>query len=146
MKNLKMLLSAMLFIVFTTGALAQNNNYKSQTVSPSGVLTDHNNTTIGTIESDGTFKNANGEVIGKLVKNAGDPSKFDFSDKTGKKVATVLNNGTVVDTNGKVLYTVSAPDAKGYCKVFDTDNKEIGMVHEDHKHKGAVLMHATKKK
>ena len=147
MKKLKAILLAFMSIIFVAAlAQAQNGKYKSQVVSSTGVLTDENNTKIGTIESDGSFKDMSGNVIGKFIKNTGDPSRFDFSDKSGKKIATILADGTVKDLNGNVLYTVSAPDTNGYCKVYDSTGKEIGIVHEDHKHKGACMMHSSKKK
>jgi hypothetical protein len=144
MKNVKSIVATILiFACVAAGAMAQAK--KMQKVSDVGILTSDAGVKVGTIEMNGTFKNANGMVIGKVVKNAKDASKYDYYDGTGKVAAIISADGTVKDLNGVVLYTLSAPDANGYCTVYDASGAEFGKVHEKYKHKGVCLMHASKK-
>jgi uncharacterized protein YdeI (BOF family) len=145
MKNIKSIIAVLMLFV-CIGASAQAQNYKAQTVSPTGILTNESNVKIGTIEPNGDLRDSKGMLIGRFIKNTSDPSSFDFSDKTGRKIATVLNDGTVKDPSGKTLYTVSAPDENRYCKVYDAEGKEVGFVYEDQKQKGPMLIHFLKKK
>ena len=144
MKNVTSIIATMLvFVCIATGAMAQAK--KVQKVSDMGVLTNEAGVKIGTIEMNGTFKNTSGVVIGKVVKNPKDESMFDFSDKDGRAIASVSKDGKVKDMEGKILYTISAPDANGYCIVYDANGAVFGKVHEKHKHTGPCIMHASKK-
>ncbi|MBC7451040.1 MAG: hypothetical protein H7259_06090 [Cytophagales bacterium] len=152
MKTLTSLFSGLMLCTFVaasvqaqTGTAVTTSNYKSQKVSDKGVWTDENGVKLGTIEPDGTLKDTSGVVFGKVTKNKTNPAVYDFSDKEGRMIGTVMEDGTVKDMNRKVLYTVSAPDANGYCKVYDASGKELGVVHKTHKHKGAAMMHHHKK-
>jgi hypothetical protein len=144
MKNVKTIIFSFLLMI-AMSAYVHAQQYTTARVSSSGVLTDKNQTKIGTIEFDGCFKDSCGRVIGKMVKNTKDASTFYFIDRSGKKIAIVLIDGTVKDLKGNILYTVSAPDAKRYCKVFDATGTEIGIVYEHHLQKGPMLMYYTKK-
>jgi sporulation protein YlmC with PRC-barrel domain len=144
MKNVTSIIATMLiFACMATGAMAQAK--KVQKVSDMGVLTNEAGVKVGTIEN-GVLKNDKGVVIGKVVKNPKDENMFDFFDKDGRAIASVSKDGKVKDTEGKIIYTLSAPDANGYCTVYDANGVEFGKVHEKHKHTGACMMHASKKK
>ena len=81
-----------------------------------------------------------------MVKYPKDDNLFGYFDKDGKAIASVSKDGKVKDLDDKIIYTLSAPDANGYCTVYDANGVEFGKVHEKHKQSGACMMHASKKK
>ena len=116
----------------TSGVQAQN--YKAPTIDASGkVMVDgkyvgevvdstilqHEKKTIAIVGS-------NGEVV--------DPA-------TKKKLGKAEKNGNFVYFEGDEHWTLSDPNADGYCEVKDKSGVVVGMVHQNYKQQGACAIH-----
>jgi hypothetical protein len=132
MKKIKLMCVAFIGIMATAGIQAQN--YKAPTIDASGKVTVAGKY-VGEIK-DSTIANHEG---GKIAIIGSDGMLIDH--KTGKKLGKAEKNGNFVYFEGNEQWTLSEPNADGYCEVKDKTGTVVGMVHENYKQQGACAIH-----
>ena len=137
MEKIKFMLVAFIGIMATSVAEAQN--YKAPTIDASGkVLVDGKYA--GEI-TDSTIINHEKSAIA-IVGNNGEVTDM----KTKKKLGKAEKNGNFVYFEGDEHWTLSDPNADGYCEVKDKSGVVVGMVHQNYKQQGACAIHCLTKK
>ncbi|MBC7451039.1 MAG: hypothetical protein H7259_06085 [Cytophagales bacterium] len=146
MKTTKSIIFSLLLLACTAaGIQAQTSaEYNTQKVSDKGIWTNVDRKKLGSIDSAGVLKDSNDVALGRIEHNPKNPGIYEFKDINGHLLATVLEDGTVRDLKGKVMYSVYAPDENGYCEVIGEAGRLKGMVHLNYKHSGVCLMQVRK--
>jgi len=132
MKKIKLMCVAFIGIMATAGVQAQN--YKAPTIDASGkVMVDGKYA--GEI-TDSTIINHEKSTIA-IVGNNGEV----MDAKTKKKLGKAEKNGNFVYFESDEHWTLSDPNAEGYCEVKDKTGAVVGMVHQNYKQQGACAIH-----
>jgi len=132
MKKIKLMCVAFIGIMATAGVQAQN--YKAPTIDASGkVMVDGKYA--GEI-TDSTIINHEKSTIA-IVGNNGEV----MDAKTKKKLGKAEKNGNFVYFESDEHWTLSDPNAEGYCEVKDKNGVVVGMVHQNYKQQGACAIH-----
>lgn len=120
-----------------TVTMAFSQNYKAPKIDASGKVTDESGMVVASVSKDGTIKDAKGNTLGKIEKGS-------LNDKMGVKMGQVMENGSFKDGSGTIIYTVSAPDAKGMCSIMDQSGNVVGTVDKAQLKYGGCVMHCLK--
>jgi len=137
MRKSKLILVA--FIGIMAAANIQAQNYKAPKIDASGKVT-VDGKYVGEI-TDSTVINHEKETVA-IVGNSGEV----INPKTKKKLGKAEKNGNFVYFEGDEHWTLSDPNAEGYCEVKDKTGVVVGMVHQNYKQQGACAIHCLTKK
>jgi hypothetical protein len=129
--------------LITSLAFANAQNYKAPKIDATGKVTVAG-MQIGSINKEGNILDAKGNKVA-TIDNEGELVDIN----TGKKLGKASKNGafTKYYSDGKTeVHTFSEPDKDGFCELKDKSGKVIGVVHENYKQQGACAIHCLSKK
>ena len=111
-------------------------DYKGHKITASGKITDKDGKHIGTVTKDGILSDTSGKKVAYVDGNG---SLIDGT--TGKNLGKVAKNGSFVPySKDEMSWTISEPE-NGTCLVKDQEGKIVAEVHENYKHMGACAIH-----
>lgn len=136
MKTVRRITIVVLAIVFTTQLLeAQDVDYKGHRIDATGKITDQGGMHIGNVTKEGVISDASGKKVAYVDGNG---SLMDA--ETGKNLGKVGKNGTFVPYSLNTEWSTSDP-ANGTCLIKDETGKVRAVVHETYKNIGACAIH-----
>jgi sporulation protein YlmC with PRC-barrel domain len=132
MKKIKLMTAAIIGLMASFSTV-EAQNYKAPKIDASGIIT-VDGKHVGTIK-DSTIANHEGQKIAIAGTDG------ILIDHKGKKLGKSEKNGNFVYFEGDEHWTISDPDAEGYCEVKDKAGNVVGTVHKNYKQQGACAIH-----